>query len=167
MHVLFMFPADKIFPICSVTFLSSGKLVLILFIDCKLRPDVVQPKGITHTGRENAAQDIISSGRVTQHVKTGLAELWTTLPGDTGPQTSADTGLIFTQTSLTELLSELIDVCPTVSSSSAVYQTMKYIFYLNNLSRYKPSPAVKLCSQSFFASHLFGIRRHFPIAMML
>lgn len=41
MHVLSMFPADNIFPICSVTFLSPGKLVLILFIDCTLCPDAV------------------------------------------------------------------------------------------------------------------------------
>lgn len=55
MHVLSMFPADNTFPICSTNFLSSGKLVLILFIDGKLHPDPAQPKGITQTSRENAA----------------------------------------------------------------------------------------------------------------
>lgn len=55
MHALSVFPADNIFPICSATFLSSGKLVLILFIDCELCPDAVSPKGITHTSGKNAA----------------------------------------------------------------------------------------------------------------
>lgn len=50
-----MFPADNIFPICSTTFLSSGKLVVILVVDCKLHPDAIQPKGIIHTSGENAA----------------------------------------------------------------------------------------------------------------
>lgn len=167
MHVLSMFPADNIFPICSATFLSSGKLVLILFIDCKLRPDAVQPKGITHTCWETAAQGIISSGHVKQHVKTGLAELWTMLPGNTGPQTSPDPAPVFTQTPLIELLSELIDVCSTLSSSSAVQQTKKYLFCLNNLSRYGTSPAAILCSQSLFPNQSFGFRRHFPAGTML
>lgn len=55
MHVLSVFPADNIFPIHSTTFLSSGKLVLILFINGKLCPDAAQPKVITQTSRENAA----------------------------------------------------------------------------------------------------------------
>lgn len=125
MHVLSVFPADNIFPIHSTTFLSSGKLVLILFINGKLCPDAAQPKVITQTSRENAAQDVISSGHGKQHIKTGLFELRSILPRDHRRQTSLDTGHIFTQISPAELFSELTDVCPTMSSNSAVYQTAK------------------------------------------
>ena len=46
--------------------------------------------------------------------------------GDHEPQTSLETGHIFTWTSLIELFSELTNLCFTVSSSLAVYQTRKY-----------------------------------------
>lgn len=56
------------------------------------------------------------------------------LPVGMGLQTLLDTGHIFTQTSLIEFFSELIDVCPIMSSSWVVYQTTKHIVWYSILS---------------------------------
>lgn len=159
MHVLSMFPADNTFPICSTTFLSSGKLVLILFIDGKLCPDPAQPKGITQTSRENAAQDIISSGHGKQHIETGLTELQSYCLEITG------TKPVWTQVLSSHKLHQ-----PSCFQSSGMpappsVQAQQFTRLQSVILSLQPVPSSPnwLCSQSLFPNHFIGIREHFPI----
>lgn len=68
----------------------------------------------------------------------------------------------------TELFSELLSVCPTMSSSSAVYQTVKYYSMFTPCPEMgHPQQQTGRCSWSLFANPLFGIRKHFPISTTL
>ena len=165
MHVLSMFPADNIFPIHSTTFLSSGKLVLILFISGKLCPDAAQPKGITQTSRENAAQDIISSGHGKQHIKTGLIAL------SYGPYCLEITGAkhLWTQVISSHRFHQLSCFQNSLMSALQCLQAQQFTRLRSVILSLQPVPGSPngLCSRSLFPNHLFGIRKHFPIGTIL